>query len=338
MVFESVYLDLERPLVPVLVAIERAGVRIDSSALATMSTRIGHDLEARQHDIHTTAGVAFNINSPKQLSEVLFERLQLTPVRRTGKTKAASTSVQVLEELSLTHELPRKVLEWRSLQKLKGTYIDALPQLVNSETGRVHTSFNQAVAATGRLSSRDPNLQNIPIRTELGREIRRTFIAEPGTVLISADYSQIELRVLAHLSGDETLIEAFRRAARTSTTRQPARSSGLRAASTPHELRRRAKIVNYALLYRKDRVHTCPRYRREPTSGAAVQSMPTLQAFPQYERISTPWVEQARTTGVVTTMWGRRRLRPRAHEPQRSDPGGGGARATIQHADPGNRC
>ncbi len=132
-------------------------------------------------------------------------------IRRTTKTKAQSTSFEVLEELALTHELPRLVLEWRSLMKLKGTYIDALPQLVNPDTGRVHTCFNQAIAATGRLSSSDPNLQNIPIRTEVGREIRGAFVAEPGHVLISADYSQIELRVLAHLSDEQTLIDAFSR-------------------------------------------------------------------------------------------------------------------------------
>ena len=305
---DSVYLDLERPLVPVLVDIERAGVRIDSSALASMSTRIGHELEARQHDIHAAAGVAFNINSPKQLSEVLFERLQMTPVRRTGKTKAASTSVQVLEELSLTHELPRKVLEWRSLQKLKGTYIDALPQLVNSETGRVHTSFNQAVAATGRLSSRDPNLQNIPIRTELGREIRRTFIAEPGTVLISADYSQIELRVLAHLSGDETLIEAFRRGDDIHD-QTASKVFGTESGLDPHELRRRAKIVNYALLYGK----TAFTLARDigVSQPAAQQFIDAYFAgFPAVRTYIDTVVEQARTTGVVTTMWGRRRLVP----------------------------
>src|SRR5205807_3182272 len=154
------------------------------------------------------AGETFNINSPKQLSAILFEKLQLPTLQRGGKT---STAVDVLEELAVTHDLPRLILEWRALMKLKGTYIDALPLMVHPETGRVHTCFNQAVAATGRLSSSDPNLQNIPIRTELGREIRRAFIADPGHVLISADYSQIELRVLAHMAGDETLIEAFRR-------------------------------------------------------------------------------------------------------------------------------
>src|SRR5205823_7319250 len=160
---------------------------------------------------YEAAGGESNINSPKQLAEVLFDKMQLPVLKRTGTSRAPSTAVEVLEELALAHDLPRMILEWRGLMKLKGTYIDALPQLVNPETGRVHTCFNQAVAATGRLSSSDPNLQNIPIKTPLGREIRRAFIAEPGHVLISADYSQIELRVLAHIAEDETLIEAFRR-------------------------------------------------------------------------------------------------------------------------------
>src|SRR5262249_28993648 len=155
------------------------------------------------------AGSEFNINSPKQLAEILFDKLKLPVLKKTGISRAPSTGVDVLEELALAHELPRLILEWRGLMKLKGTYIDALPQLVNPSTGRVHTCFNQAVAATGRLSSSDPNLQNIPIKTELGREIRRAFIAEPGHVLISADYSQIEFRVLAHLADEPVLIDAF---------------------------------------------------------------------------------------------------------------------------------
>ena len=305
---DAVYAELERPLVPVLIAIERVGVRIDTEALSVISTRVGRELEAYQSEIHELAGSEFNINSPKQLSEVLFDHLQLPTLKRTGKTRAASTSVEVLEELALLHELPRKVLEWRSLKKLKSTYIDALPLLVNPETGRVHTSFNQAVTATGRLSSSGPNLQNIPIRTKLGREIRRSFIADPGAVLISADYSQIELRVLAHLSGDTTLIEAFRRGEdihQQTANRVFGQNSGL----DEHELRRRAKIVNYALLYGKTAFTLA---RDIGVSQQAAQEFidAYFEGFPSVRTYIDTVVQQARETGVVTTMFGRRRLVP----------------------------
>ena len=211
---DDVYNRLERPLVPVLVDIERAGVRIDTAALAVQSQRIEKELTARNAQIFQLAGEQFNIGSPQQLSSILFDKLQLPALRRNAKTRTASTVRMCSRSWRSTHDLPRLILQWRELMKLKGTYIDALPLLVNPETGRVHTCFNQAVAATGRLSSSDPNLQNIPIRTELGREIRRAFIAEPGHVLISADYSQIELRVLAHLADDPVLVDAFRRGSR----------------------------------------------------------------------------------------------------------------------------
>ena len=206
-----VYLDLELPLVPILAEIERIGVRVDVRSLAAQSTLLDREMNDLSRQIFTLAGGEFNINSPKQLAEILFEKLQLPVLKRTGTTRTPSTAVEVLEELAAQHDICRLILDWRGLAKLKGTYIDALPTLVNPETGRVHTQISQAVAATGRLSSSDPNLQNIPIRTEIGRQIRGAFIAEPGHVLISADYSQIELRVLAHLSGDDTLIAAFER-------------------------------------------------------------------------------------------------------------------------------
>ena len=305
---EKLYTELERPLLPVLEALERVGIRIDTAALDSMSTRVDDELSTRQRDIYAMAEVEFNINSPKQLSEVLFERLELPTLKRTGKTRAASTSVEVLEELALSHDLPRRVLEWRSLQKLKGTYIDALPQLVNPQTGRVHTTFNQAVAATGRLSSSDPNLQNIPIRTELGREIRRAFIAEPGAVLISADYSQIELRVLAHLSGDETLIDAFKRGDDIhdqTASKVFGGDSGL----DPHELRRRAKIVNYALLYGKT-AFTLARDIGVTQQAAQAFIDAYFEGFPAVRTYIDQVIEKARETGVVKTMLGRRRLVP----------------------------
>ena len=305
---EKLYTDLERPLLPVLADIERVGVRIDIQALGTMSSQVGMELANRQRVIYELAGVEFNINSPKQLSEVLFDRLELPTLKRTGKTRAASTAVEVLEELALGHELPRKVLEWRSLQKLKGTYIDALPQLVNSRTGRVHTSFNQAVAATGRLSSSDPNLQNIPIRTELGREIRRAFVAEPGALLVSADYSQIELRVLAHLSGDEALIEAFRRGDDIHD-QTAARVFGSDSGLDPYELRRRAKIVNYALLYGKT-AFTLARDIGVTQQAAQAFIDAYFEGFPAVRTYIDGVIAQARETGVVKTMLGRRRPVP----------------------------
>jgi len=214
----------------------------------------------------------------------------------------------VLEELALAHELPRMILEWRGLMKLKGTYIDALPQLVNPDTGRVHTCFNQAVAATGRLSSSDPNLQNIPIRTELGREIRRAFIAAPGHVLISADYSQIELRVLAHLAEDETLIAAFTRG--DDIHDQTAlKVFGAGSGLSKHELRRRAKIVNYALLYGKTAFSLAKDIGVAPQ--AAQEFIDAYFAgFPRVRGYIDRTLEEGRATGIVRTLYGRRRLVP----------------------------
>jgi len=305
---ESVYLELEMPLIPVLVAIERAGVRVDGPTLASQSTRVERELASRSARIFELAGAEFNINSPKQLSEILFDKLQLPALKRNAKTKTASTAVEVLEELALGHDLPRLILEWRALQKLKGTYIDTLPQLVNPETGRVHTCFNQAVAATGRLSSSDPNLQNIPIRTELGREIRRAFVAEPGHVLISADYSQIELRVLAHLSGDEALIDAFRNG-EDIHDRTALKVFGTESALSEHELRRRAKIINYALLYGKT-AFTLAKDIGVPQQAAQEFINAYFAGFPSVRTFIDDLLENARRTGVVKTMFGRRRLVP----------------------------
>ena len=305
---ESLYRDMELPLVPVLADIERHGVRIDLPALASQSLRIETELAARSTRIFELAGEEFNINSPKQLSVILFDKLQLPAAKRTGKTKVASTAVDVLEDLALTHELPQLILEWRALQKLKGTYIDALPQLVHSRTARVHTSFNQAVAATGRLSSSDPNLQNIPIRTDLGREIRRAFIADPGYVLISADYSQIELRVLAHLAGEEALIGAFQRG-EDIHDRTALKVFGADSGLDKHELRRRAKIINYALLYGK----TAFTLARDigVTPGVAQEFIDAyFGGFPRVREFIDRTIENARTRGFVETMYGRRRMVP----------------------------
>ena len=305
---DQLYDSLELPLIPVLVDVERAGVRIDGPALAAQRAHIEQELSARSAQIFGMAGEEFNINSPQQLSKILFDKLQLPALKRNVKTKTASTAVEVLEELALAHDMPRLILEWRALQKLKGTYIDALPQLVNPDTGRVHTCFNQAVAATGRLSSSDPNLQNIPIRTELGREIRRAFIAEPGHVLISADYSQIELRVLAHLSGDEALIDAFSRG-EDIHDRTALKVFGTASGLSEHELRRRAKIINYALLYGKT-AFTLAKDIGVPQQAAQEFINAYFAGFPSVRAFIDGLLADARTSGVVTTMFGRRRLVP----------------------------
>jgi len=305
---EPLYREIELPLVPVLADIEQHGVRVDLPALAAQSQRIDTELTSLGARIFQLAGEEFNINSPKQLSVILFEKLQLPAAKRTGKTKVASTAVDVLEDLASTHELPKLILEWRALQKLKGTYIDALPQLVHARTARVHTSFNQAVAATGRLSSSDPNLQNIPIRTELGREIRRAFIADPGHVLISADYSQIELRVLAHLANEDALIEAFRRG-EDIHDRTALQVFGADSGLDKHELRRRAKIINYALLYGK----TAFTLARDigVTAGAAQAFIDAyFSGFPRVREFIDRTIGDARTKGFVETMYGRRRMVP----------------------------
>jgi DNA polymerase-1 len=305
---EPLFRDMELPLVPVLADIERHGVRIDQPALASQSSRIDAELASRSAKIFELAGESFNINSPKQLSVILFDKLQLPTAKRTGKTKVASTAVDVLEDLALTHELPRLILEWRALMKLKGTYIDALPQLVHSRTARVHTSFNQAVAATGRLSSSDPNLQNIPIRTDLGREIRRAFIADPGFVLISADYSQIELRVLAHMAEEDALIEAFQRG-EDIHDRTALKVFGPNSGLDKHELRRRAKIINYALLYGKTAFTLA---RDIGVTPAVAQEFidAYFGGFPRVRTFIDTTIERARTKGFVETMFGRRRMVP----------------------------
>jgi DNA polymerase-1 len=305
---DAVYRDLERPLIPILAELERAGVRVDTDVLTRLSSEMQGELDGLASRIFEHAGSEFNINSPKQLSAVLFGTLELQSTKKTGKTRAASTAQAVLEELALVHELPGLVLEWRSVQKLKGTYADALPTLVNPRSGRVHTTFNQAVAATGRLSSSDPNLQNIPIRTPRGRQIRAAFCAEAGHVLISADYSQIELRVLAHLSGDPALTEAFRQGIdihQRTADRVFGQASGL----DPHELRRRAKIINFAVLYGKTAFTLAKDIG--VTQPAAQEFIDAYFAgYPRVRAFMDRTVEEARRTGAVRTLTGRRRLMP----------------------------
>ncbi len=239
---------VELPLVPVLMAMERAGVGVDRQRLKALSRSFADQLEALERDIHALAGEAFNIHSSQQLGRILFEKLALPTLKKTRKKTAYSTDVDVLTELAATHELPALVLRHRSLAKLKSTYADALLDLVDPQTGRLHTQFNQTITATGRLSSSDPNLQNIPIRTAEGREIRRAFVAREGCKLLSADYSQIELRILAHCSGDRILMEAFHRG-EDIHARTAAEVFGIPAAEVGEELRRQAKAINFGIIY-----------------------------------------------------------------------------------------
>jgi DNA polymerase-1 len=244
----SVYEEIDRPLVPVLARMEDAGVKIDPAALEQMSMKLQREATTKARDIYERCGMEFNINSPKQLGDVLFNKLALPMPVKYGKGKKISTAVDVLEGLAADHEVPRLVLEYRQLTKLKSTYVDALPALVRSQSGRVHTTFGQTGTATGRLSSANPNLQNIPIRTELGREIRAAFIAEPGHVLLAADYSQIELRLLAHFSKDKLLVEAFQRGDDIHTL-TASQVFGVPPLMVTPDHRRQAKVVNFGIVY-----------------------------------------------------------------------------------------
>lgn len=243
---DTLFYNIEIPLIEVLADMEMVGVRIDLHMMEMFSKEIEKELSAIEERVYFIAGERFNINSPKQLQEILFDRLGLRTIKRT-KT-GYSTDVDVLEELALEHELPREILEHRTLSKLKNTYVDALPMLINPRTGRLHTSFNQTVTATGRLSSSEPNLQNIPVRGEWGRRIRRAFIADDGNLLLSADYSQIELRILAHLSNDKGLIEIFKNDGDIHSM-TASELFGVSLEKVDAEMRRMAKTVNFGIIY-----------------------------------------------------------------------------------------
>jgi DNA polymerase-1 len=246
--FEKLYSEIELPLARVLARMERVGVRIDRAELGRLSELMERDISRLTAEVHALAGKPFNISSPQQLGRILFEDLRLPAPVKYGKGKTISTAADVLEELAADHEIVRKVLEYRQLTKLKGTYVDALPALIDPQTGRLHTSFNQTGAATGRLSSSNPNLQNIPIRTDLGREIRAAFVPRAGWKLIVADYSQIELRLLAHMSRDAVLVEAFRNG-EDIHTRTAAEVMGVPPLMVTPEARRNAKAVNFGIVY-----------------------------------------------------------------------------------------
>jgi DNA polymerase-1 len=284
---------------------ERVGILVDTTAMDSMSAEFGSAMRELEKRIHSAAGRAFNIASTRELARVLFEELKL-PVLKRLKT-GPSTDQDVLERLAEQHPLPALVLEHRSLAKLKGTYVDALPQLVEAD-GRIHTTFNQGGAATGRLSSSDPNLQNIPIRTEVSRRIRAAFVAPPGRRLLSADYSQIELRILAHLSGDEALIATFEQDEDIHRA-TAARLFGVSPDLVSHEMRNAAKRINFALLYGMA-AFTLGKDLGVSTSEARSYIDSYFAQFPKVRGCLDAIVEEARRTREVTTLFGRVRPIP----------------------------
>jgi DNA polymerase I len=303
---ERLYRTLEVPLVPILADMERIGIRADPERLGQLAKELDTQLDTLLREIHQLADEPVNPNSPKQLAVVLFEKLKLPPVKRT-KT-GYSTDVDVLEELALGHPLPGKILEYRQLSKLKGTYADALPALIHPRTGRIHTSFNQMVAATGRLSSSNPNLQNIPIRTELGRRIRQAFIPEDGWRFVAADYSQIELRILAHFTEEPALVDAFQRG-EDIHTRTAAQIMGVPPDGVTADMRRLAKVVNFGILYGLSgfglsQAVSIGRAEAQKFIDDYFASHPRVRAY--IDRV----VGEGRAQGYVTTLLGRRRYLP----------------------------
>ncbi len=303
---EELFSGVEMPLLQVLRLMEETGVVLDTAFLGDMSERMGRSIAGFEQRAHEAAGEPFNLNSPPQLAKILFEKLGLRKARRT-KT-GYSTDSDVLEELAGDHPLPGIVLEYRQIMKLKSTYVDALPRLVHPDTGRLHTSFNQTVAATGRLSSSNPNLQNIPIRTELGREIRRSFVAGPGARLISLDYSQVELRIMAHISGDERLIEYFRRGV--DVHRETAASLyDVTAAEVTPEQRAAAKTVNFGIMYGQGAVGLARQIG--VTREEAARFIDAYRArFPGVDRFLESTIADGIRNGYVTTLLNRRRYLP----------------------------
>jgi DNA polymerase-1 len=309
----EIFETMEMPLVEVLADMERAGVKVNREILAEMSRDMEKQIADLTREIYALAGGEFNINSPIQLRDVLFARLGMRSAKKTAKTRAMSTAEEVLEELAAEHELPRKILDYRSVQKLKSTYVDALPVLIDPDTGRIHASFNQTVAATGRLSTADPNLQNIPIRTAEGRRIREAFVAERGCLLLSADYSQIELRVLAHLSKDQTLIDTFRRGedVHDRTAREVFGPLSILPAD---EQRRVSKMINYALLYGKS-AFTLAKDIGVSKTQAAEFIEAYFARYPSVRQFIDDTIARARETGMVRTLLGRLRRLPDLRSP-----------------------
>jgi len=310
----SAYEKIDLPLAPVLADMERAGVRVDPKELDKMSQSMEKEVRRLEKDIWKLADSEFNVNSPVQLAEVLFDKLNLQPPTRRGKGKVRSTAADILGEMSAQHPLPAKIIEYREIAKLKSAYVDALPKLIHPETGRLHTSFSQTGTATGRLSSSDPNLQNIPIRTELGREIRAAFVAEKGKLLLSADYSQIELRVMAHFSGDPFLTEAFRNGEDIhARTAQEVFGVGPLAQTAEH--RRAAKAINFGIIYGLSAFSLAQQLGIEQKEAAQFINA----YFTRYRGVKEyldKILAETRKTSAAKTLFGRIRPIPEINSPQ----------------------
>jgi DNA polymerase I len=310
----GVYEKIDLPLAPVLAAMERAGVHVDPKALDAMSQTMEREIRRLEKEIWKLAGAEINVNSPAQLAEILFDKLNLQPPTRRGRGKVRSTAAEILEELRPLHEIPGKIIEYREIAKLKSTYVDALPKLIHPETGRLHTSFNQTGTATGRLSSSDPNLQNIPVRSELGRQIRAAFAAASGKMLLSADYSQIELRIMAHFSDDPVLIEAFRNGEDIhARTAQEVFGVGPLAQTAEH--RRAAKAINFGIIYGLSAFGLAQQLGIEQKEAAQF-----IQAYFQRYRGVKEYLDrvlaETRKSGFARTLFGRIRPIPEITSPQ----------------------
>ena len=313
----ELYEKIDLPLAPVLARMEAAGVFVDKKELEIISSKTEQELRGLEKSICDLAGYEFNINSPQQLAEVLFDRLNLQgPKQGRGRSRSRSTAADVLEELALVHDLPKKVLEYREMSKLKSTYADVLPRLIHPATGRIHTRFNQTGTATGRLSSSNPNLQNIPVRTELGREIRAAFVASPGSKLLSADYSQIELRILAHLSEDPILTEAFRRG-EDIHSRTAQEVFGVPPLMQDREHRRVAKVINFGVIYGLSPFGLAQQLSIDQKEAAKFIAA-YFERYSGVKKFLDAQVAEVRRTSISRTLFGRVRPIPEITSPQPS--------------------
>ena len=305
---EKLFYEIEMPLVPVLAYMEKNGVRVDTEALKETSRHFTARMKQIEEEVHQLAGGEFNISSPKQVGEVLFDKLKIVAKAKKTKTGQYVTSEEVLESLRSKHPIVEKILDYRGLKKLLSTYIDALPLLINPETGKIHTSFNQTVTATGRLSSSNPNLQNIPIRNEDGKEIRKAFIPEEGCEFFSADYSQIELRIMAHLSGDTNMIEAFREGDDIHAA-TAAKVYKISLEEVTREQRSKAKTANFGIIYGIS-VFGLAERMNVPRSEAKELIEGYFQTYPQIKEFMDKSIEKARENGYIETVFGRKRFLP----------------------------